>query len=253
MIFEKKRFSPSFRESLFCLTLLLLFGAVRPFFCLGQDLPPVENNNLRTYCLVIDSGHGGKDSGVIIEAGLLEKDLSLDIAQKIRELISSDTGIKAVLTRSGDYDVPLENRAAIANHQKADLFLSIHFSNHLYPPVEDLRVFIAAYSPEEMDFSSTAAENWQLMQSKHLVESREFAQCMLRASKLSGSFESIDFLEAPVYVLEGASMPAVEVEVGIASTQESLKKIENEEYRWQIAKALFQGILDYMKEQEQTP
>jgi len=253
MTFGKKRLGPSFLFTYFCLILLLLFGAGRPFFCFSQDLPSADNNSLKTYCLVIDSGHGGKDSGVMLEAGLLEKDLTLDIAQKMRDLISPDAGIKAILTRSGDYDVPLENRAAIANHQKADLFLSIHFSNHLYPPVKELRVFIAAYSPEEMEYSSIKGENWQSIQSKHLVESREFAHQIENAAQKNGSFESVNFLEAPVYVLEGASMPAVEVEIGIASTPEGLKKIESEEYRLEIAKALLQGILDNIKAQEQTP
>jgi len=253
MSFRKKRLG-STSYTLFCLILLMFFEAGRPFFCFSQDIPATNNNNLKTYCLIIDAGHGGKDSGVLLEAGLLEKDLTLDIAQKIKGLISPDAGLKAELARSGDYDLPLENRAGIANHQKADLFLSIHFSNHLYPPVGELRIFTASYSPEEMDYSSSIASvNWQAVQSKYLIKSREFAQQIQNAAQRNGSFESIKLLEAPVYVLEGASMPAIEVEVGIASTQEGLKKIESEEYRLQIAKILLQGILDYIKEQEQTP
>lgn len=239
----------SFLRFLFGLMLFICLSF--PFAVFGQDsLQPSSTISSKPTVLVIDPGHGGKDIGTPFGDGLLEKDLTLDVAQKIKELITPDTGIKVILTRSGDYELPLENRAAIANHQKAEIFVSIHFSNHLYPAVEELRIYTAAYSPEEMEYFSTTRQSWQSMQSRHFVASRGLSKSMETSARASGSFESVTSMESPVYVLEGASMAAVAVEFGIASTQGAIKKLESDEYRQQIAKTLFEGILAYTKEQE---
>ncbi|MEW5804443.1 MAG: N-acetylmuramoyl-L-alanine amidase [bacterium] len=239
-----------------CLALLLLYGACRPVVAFSDDriieeelLLPEENQ--KTYCLVIDPGHGDKDNGSTLGANLLEKDLTLDIARKIKKLALADTGINVVLTRSGDDDVPLENRAALANHLKADFFLSIHFSNHLYPAQDALWIITAVYPPEEVEFSSMTNGSWKSMQSRHLIESREFAQRIAKAARTNETFQSVNMLEAPVYVLEGASMAAIEVELGFSATKEAIEKMESDNYRLQVAKDLFQGILDYIKEQEE--
>ncbi|MEW6381338.1 MAG: N-acetylmuramoyl-L-alanine amidase [bacterium] len=256
-------FGKKYRNFLFLYALvylLLLPGtAARPPVCPGQDLPAIQTQEPghADRCLVIDPGHGGKDSGAAFGTSLSEKTLTLSIAQKLKELIEADTslntGLKVLLTRAGDNDVPLDERAAIANHHKAELLLSIHFSSHLYPAVEELQIFIADYSPEELEYFAIAVDSWTSMQSRHLAESQTLAQNIEKAARESMAFKAVNFLKAPVYVLEGASMAAVEVEAGFVPTQENIRKLESEEYQWQIARVLFQGIMNYLTQgQEQA-
>lgn len=232
--------------------LLFFWTTARPQVCLSQDLfaAHAQETDRANYCLVIDPGHGGRDSGSAFGASLSEKTLTLSIARKVKELIESDisldSGMEVRLTRTGDYDLPLEERAAMANHLKADLLLSIHCSSHLYPALEELQIFIADYSPEELEQFAMTDESWTSMQSRHLAESRKFAQNIEKAARESTAFEAVNFLKAPVYVLEGASMAAVEVEAGFVPIQEGIKKLETEDYQWQVARVLFQGIMGYL-------
>jgi len=226
----------------------------------SQDLAAAQaaqdaDQQQASFCLVIDPGHGGKDSGVLFGATLAEKTLTLNLARKLQELIDSDPelNIKVLLTRVEDQDLPLDSRAAIANHHRADLFLSIHFGSYLYPAVESMQIFIADYSSEELEYLSMINESWSLMQSKHLAESREFGRYIEQAVRASGAFAAVNFLKAPIYFLKGASMAAVEVEAGFAPSEENIKKLESEDYQWQLAKILLQGIVSFLnKEQEQS-
>lgn len=244
MIFWKKR-PVSFCLFFYLILFLILFLSWSPS-CFSEDLITTAKAK-DLYCLVIDPGHGGMDSGVIFADSLLEKNLTLSIARKLVKLISAGGDIKALLTRKGDYDLPLEDRTAIANHYKADLFLSIHLSGYLYPDVDELQIFTCSKGASE--YFSIGSKNWQSVQSGHLLESSVFAVSIEKSAQASGVFKSVKFLEAPVFVLEGACMAAVEIEAGFVSTKENIKKLSGSEYQWKIAEILSQGILNYIKEE----
>ena len=86
----------------------------------------VRSLGLKLSRVVIDAGHGGRDTGTIGAAGYTEKELVLDVAQRLRQLIENELGAEVVMTRTDDSFVPLESRTAMANDQQADLFISIH-------------------------------------------------------------------------------------------------------------------------------
>lgn len=212
--------------------------------------------------IVLDPGHGGQAAGATGRVGFTEKDLTLDIAVRLREIIVRRLGLQVVLTRDADVDVPLAQRPEKANYWDADLFLSIHANAYRLDSVRGPETYFLSDTASDAHAGSVArAENadgdrsdvpapdptlefilWDLAQTEYLRESSLLAEII--QTDLSNLWGTPDrgVKQAPFLVLKGATMPAVLVEVGYLSNPEDAGRLSDSAFRQQIAETLYRSI-----------
>lgn len=216
--------------------------------------------------IVIDPGHGGHDMGTIGPHGLAEKDLCLDVALRLGKLIQEKLpAAEVVYTRKDDTFVPLEERTAIANQAKADLFVSIHANSsrdHNARGVETYYLNFAT-SQEAMEvatrenaLSQTSLHDLQDMirkiaRNEKIEESKELAgdiqdSLSKRLQQISHSERSRGVKKAPFVVLIGADMPSVLIEISFLSNPNDEKLLKKPEQRQRVAEGLFHGVSSYL-------
>jgi N-acetylmuramoyl-L-alanine amidase len=214
--------------------------------------------------IVIDAGHGGHDDGTIGPNGVLEKDVVLDVAMRLSQLVQSKMGAEVVLTRSDDTFIPLQERTAIANARKADLFLSIHANSSPAPSVAGTETFFLNFTSSPGALDVAARENAgadkgvgdlkDLIQSitmnDKIAESETFAQdiqtsLFTQAAKSNVAARNRGVKRAPFVVLIGAGMPSVLAEIGFLSNSRDETNLNKPEYRQKIAEALYKGLSQY--------
>jgi N-acetylmuramoyl-L-alanine amidase len=215
--------------------------------------------------VVLDPGHGGHDTGTVGPAGLREKDLVLDVAQRLGRLIEEKMGSEVIYTRSDDTFVPLERRTEIANEAKADLFLSIHANSSTYSTAAGVETFYLNFTTSRSALDLAARENagsqmsiydlQDLLQKIALKdkveESREFAARVqsalytLSARTTDARSKDRGVKKAPFVVLIGASMPSVLAEIGFISNAHDESIMRREDYRQRTAEALYKGLSSY--------
>ncbi len=213
--------------------------------------------------VVLDPGHGGHDTGTIGPTGLMEKDLVLDVARRLGELIEERLGAEVFYTRADDTFVPLEERTAMANDKRADLFLSIHANSGVRSAV-GAETYYLNFATSRSALDLAARENASSEKSIHelqdliqkialkdkVEESREFAakvQAALHSglAKSNGATKDRGVRKAPFVVLIGASMPSVLVEVAFLSNRTEERLLKRTEYRQKVAEALQEGVSSY--------
>ncbi|HEX2712545.1 MAG TPA: N-acetylmuramoyl-L-alanine amidase, partial [Candidatus Acidoferrales bacterium] len=217
--------------------------------------------------IVIDPGHGGHDTGTIGPTGLMEKDLCLDIAQRLGKIIQQRLpGAEVTYTRQDDSFVPLENRTALANQARADLFLSIHANSSRDHKIRGVETYYLNFSasPEAMEVASreNALSQGSIHELQDLIkkiasnekieESRELAvdiqdSLTKRLQRVNRSLKSRGVRKAPFVVLIGANMPSVLAEISFISNpadEQLLKKAEN---RQRVAEGLYHGVESYLQ------
>jgi len=219
---------------------------------------------LKVERIVIDAGHGGHDQGTEGPKGLLEKDLVLDVALRLGKLIEDRMGAEVIYTRTDDTFVPLEQRTALANEKKADLFLSIHANSSPYPRIAGIETFYLNFtdSKEALDVASreNASSQKSIFELQDIIqkitlhdkaeESKEFAS---RVQAALYAFSARDLpgeknrgvKKAPFVVLIGASMPSVLAEIGFLSNPREEALLKKPDYRQKLAEALFRGVTRY--------
>jgi N-acetylmuramoyl-L-alanine amidase len=214
--------------------------------------------------VVLDPGHGGQDEGTKGPNGLLEKDLVLDVALRLGKLIESRLGSEVVFTRSDDTFIPLERRTAIANENKADLFLSIHANSSSYPRIGGVESYylnfttakdaMAVASRENASSDKSVFELQDLIQKITLQdkaeESRQFAGSIQSAlfpfaARYDPGIKNRGVKKAPFVVLIGASMPSVLAEIGFLSNAREAARLAKPEHRQKLAEALYRGVSRY--------
>ena len=210
--------------------------------------------------IVIDAGHGGTDFGNVGPTGLMEKELALDLSNRLKTLLESELGTEAVLTRNQDTFVSLEDRTQIANAEHADLFISIHANSNPQKTVQGVETFFLRLGSGSRDALATASRENASYQKRigdlpdllstialndKTEESRRLAEFVQRALSQSKARRSRGVQEAPLAVLIGAKMPAVLVEVSYISNPEEERSLKIPEYRQQIAFSLYQAIKSY--------
>jgi N-acetylmuramoyl-L-alanine amidase len=213
--------------------------------------------------VVLDPGHGGHDTGSIGPSGLLEKDVVLDVALRLGNLIEERMGAEVVYTRRDDTFVPLEQRTALANEKQADLFLSIH-ANAGAASVSGYETYYLNFSNTKDDLAVAARENATSERTIHELqtmiekiaridkaeESREFAS-RIQASlykdmrKANPRVQDRGVRRAPFVVLIGAAMPSVLSEVEFLSNPRDERLLRREDYRQRLAEALYKGLSQY--------
>jgi N-acetylmuramoyl-L-alanine amidase len=216
--------------------------------------------------VVVDAGHGGTNLGTSGAKGLQEKDVTVDIAERLRKRLTAE-GITVLMTRGGDQTVSLQDRSDMANKGHGDLFLSIHV-NALKP--KDSRgvetYYLGASSTPAID-ALAADENrdsgYSLADMRTLVdmiymdarkdESRRLAESVQRAllrdlRRVNPSIEDRGVKTAPFVVLVGTRMPAILAEVSCLSNDDEAELLSGSGYRQSIADALFDGVHAYLRE-----
>lgn len=216
--------------------------------------------------IVIDPGHGGHDTGTIGPTGLKEKDVVLDVALRLRKLLERSTGCEVVMTRRDDTFIPLEERTAIANEKGADLFISIHVNASRDRSARGIETYYLNFtsSPEALEVA--ARENATSQESVHqlqdlikqiamtekIEESQDFARQLqrevyARVTKVSGAQRDRGVKKAPFVVLIGANMPSVLAEISFLTNPRDERMLKRPDYREKIASALYDGIVEYVK------
>ena len=209
--------------------------------------------------LVLDAGHGGWDLGTVGRRGLLEKDLVLDIVDRLGKLVQSKLGAEVIYTRQNDTYIPLEKRAEIANVARADLFLSVHANYSDYPSARGVETYytntyssVKARTPGS-DLAEGALQNidWtnvdireKVQQSHRLAASVQRSLYGILSAKSPG-LRDRGVKAASYVVLTGTVMPAVLAEVSFVSSPTDESELQRSAYRQQIAEALYQGLSRY--------
>jgi len=215
--------------------------------------------------IVIDPGHGGHDTGTIGPNGLEEKDLVLDVGRKLGKLLEARLGAEVVYTRKDDTFIPLETRTAIANQQRADLFISIHANSSDDPDARGVETYYLNFtsSPEALDVAAreNAVSEKSIYELQDLVkkialkekieESREFAGDVQQSlhsglAAKSPGIRNRGVKKAPFIVLIGANMPSILAEISFVSNPGDERHLETSEYRQRIAESLYRGIAKYV-------
>jgi N-acetylmuramoyl-L-alanine amidase len=213
--------------------------------------------------IVIDPGHGGRQHGAISESGVSEKDITLDIALRLRRLMEH-APFEVLMTREKDETLNLEKRVDFANTKNADLFVSIHV-NWMEPreirPLETYYVgatndpaVIKLAGIENRDSGYSLADYRRLLEKIYLDTRRDESHMLAKTintelyqslSHINPELENRGVKMAPFAVLVGTQMPAVLAEVSCLSNEDDVKLLTNADYREKIAQALLRGILSY--------
>ena len=234
----------------------------------GADAPlpvqkPQELPGIRT--IVIDPGHGGKEVGAVGPNGLLEKDITLAISRKLASSLSSKLGARVVLTRDDDSVVSLDQRTALANQYKADLFLSVHMNAAVVRDAKGSETyFLSLEASDELARKAAETENasqsgsasdlklilWDLAQQAYLDESSRFAQAIQEEMNAASAIANRGVKQAPFKVLVGATMPAALVEVGFISNPDEEARLQSSEFQDQMVAALTRAVQRYKTDYE---
>jgi N-acetylmuramoyl-L-alanine amidase len=214
--------------------------------------PPAPKSSFAL--VILDPGHGGQDSGTM-KAGLLEKELALDVARRVERLLQLQD-VATLLTRAGDTYVSLAERAAIANAQNHCIFISIHFDDAARPAATGVETYYAAH---QISNSMRVASWLPFMQrtppESMNVESQSLAAFIQEA--LVTHTQALDRGTTPqqFFVIAHVRHPAVLVEGGFLTNVDEMNKLATGDYREQIAAAISDGVMRYreVSQQQQTP
>jgi len=223
--------------------------------------------------IVLDAGHGGHDPGASGPSGLQEKEVVLDVTKRLARLLAEGLDVKVTLTRTGDYFVPLRERTAFANAQRADLFVSIHANAHRASVSEGVETYFLSSEATDNEARQVAAhENevikleggnsraqaemlktilWDLAQSEFQEESSRMAETVLESMTRVLGIANRGVKQAGFYVLGGAAMPAILVEIGFLTNPREERKLRDPQFREQVARAIYAGLAEYRRRYDQ--
>jgi N-acetylmuramoyl-L-alanine amidase len=221
--------------------------------------------------VVLDPGHGGADPGASSAAGLKEKEVTLDVAARLRALLE-EARYQVAMTRSDDRAVALRDRVALANAARGDIFVSIHVNSIPTTQSRAVETYTLGASDEPRIAELARMENegsgYALSDFKKLLEgvyagvrhdeSRRLAGEVQKSlfsglREANGALEDRGVKSAPLAVLIGTEMPGILVEVSCVSNEEEARLLSRADYRQRIASSIFQGLRSYMGTREPAP
>ena len=242
----------------------------------GAGAPPAPTANgdwtltrtlgLKVGKVVIDPGHGGKDTGTIGPTGLKEKDLVLSVALKLRDLLEERLNTEVILTREDDRFIPLEERTAIANQEGADLFISVHANASRNRRASGIETYVLSFATSDAEREVASRENASSQRNIRELEdllkkiamedfnqeSRDLAHAVQTElfSELSDERprqKNRGIKQAPFIVLIGSNMPSILTEIGFISNPDDEKYYRNADAQNQVAEALYKGLESYFR------
>jgi N-acetylmuramoyl-L-alanine amidase len=225
--------------------------------------------------VVLDPGHGGVETGAVGPSGLEEKDVTLDLARRLKPLLERQ-GLTVVLTRDEDRVMPLDDRTAIANQNRAELFVSLHVNASKRKSAVGAETYFLstdstdaeartlaamenkAYAPPDPTGGSTPATGapdrglelilWDLAQNSYLAESSRLAELVQREMNALAGTKDRGVRQAPFRVLMGATMPAILVEVSFISNPEEESRLKDTAAKDKIVDAISRAIVAYRRD-----
>lgn len=230
---------------------------------------PSPTASPRKYTIVIDPGHGGKDPGARGVTGDEEKSVTLAIAKEVAARLGADPDVDVILTRSGDETVSLEQRTAMANAQGADLFVSIHANASESKSADGIETYtlnntddratmrlaalenglaLTGAPPDETDLAYILSDLLQTGKEDESIALAEAVQGRL-VRYLRGKWRNVSDLgvkKGPFYVLVGAYMPCVLVEVGFLTNPTEGQRIASQRYQRDLAEGISRGIRAFL-------
>lgn len=223
--------------------------------------------------VAIDPGHGGKDVGAVSASGVMEKDLTLAIAKELKRQIDAQPGMRAVLTRDGDYFVSLTKRPQLARALNADVFLSLHADSYKNRNISGasfyvtsnkgasshLAQFVAAHSNSSDHHLLDGVELWNRQQANSIgqvalmasmQDSQKLGQQLKQGFKQAGiRLQHSQIQSANFMVLKNIDMPSVLVEMGFISNPEQDKLLQHPAYQARLASSLVSGLVKFVEVQ----
>ena len=234
----------------------------------APELPPLVDlaaaGGIRT--IVIDAGHGGGDDGAHGANGTLEKNVTLSVARRLKGALESRLGVRVILTRDGDQSVGLDERAALANNNKADVFVSLHANASVRQAMSGAEVFflsLAEYGEEGQRVAQGASEMlpvfggasrdievtpWEMAQARHIERSAALASAAEGSLRAAVPMSPRAIEQAPFRVLVGVNMPAIIVEMAFLSNPQQEREAAGDTFQNAIVQALVNGIMRFRDE-----
>ncbi len=231
----------------------------------GNDISLAQQLGLCVQRVVIDAGHGGKDPGAIGPTGLKEKDVVLKISKKVASRLKKELGCQVILTRKKDRFLPLTQRTAIANAKKADLFVSIHANAAPNRRASGVETYFLNFALDKEAMRVAARENAtstksigdlknilnDIMKNAKVDESSRLAGYVQREvvknlRKKYSNVKSKGVKQAPFFVLIGARMPSILVEVSFISNRKEEERLKSNRYLDRVAEGIVNGIKSYI-------
>jgi N-acetylmuramoyl-L-alanine amidase len=229
---------------------LVLIGASMIWLHLipsGNERPDAAGpaKHLAVASVVIDAGHGGQDSGAMRD-GILEKDLTLDVARRLEATLRS-SGLTTVLTRGDDHALSLAARAEVANQESNCVFVSIHFDEGGRAEATGVQTYYAARPSPKMRLASWLPFLQPVSAPATNQESQSLASFVQDALVAKTQAFNRGTRAEQFYVVANVRHPAVLVEGGFLSNNNDLAKITNDAYRQQLASGIGEGVLRYCR------
>lgn len=215
--------------------------------------------------IVLDPGHGGKDPGASA-FGLVEKDIVLTIAKKLAPILREQTGAEVILTRPADHFIPLEERTAIANTNDADLFISLHINAHPSPKVHGIETYYLNLTTNAEAMRVAAFEN--ATSTHQMSDLQDILSDIMKNSKINESsrlagyvhnslcggindingydFKNLGVKQAPFYVLIGAEMPAILIEIAFITNPSDSDFLNQDKFLDIVASEITKGVQSYI-------
>jgi N-acetylmuramoyl-L-alanine amidase len=213
--------------------------------------------------IAIDPGHGGNDVGVRGARGGEEKQLTLDVARRLRAMVETRLGLRVILTREDDRAMSLDERAAVANNGKANLLISLHVNGARGPASSGAEVFHLQLDRESAEVVRAATREgvvlpslgggqrrldlipWDLAQARYLDDSARLAEVLQEELQRQVPVSGHPIRQAPLRLLAAANMPAALVEVAYLTNPQQEARLRTDEFRAAIAQAIFSGIVRF--------
>lgn len=218
--------------------------------------------------LTIDAGHGGDDAGARGAAGTLEKNVTLSVARRLKTAVEARLGIRVILTREDDRTISVNDRTALANNNKADLFISLHANGSFRPAASGAAIYLAAFEDSAATREALVTERlpafgggfrdielvpWNLAQIRHTARSTEMANLVAGQfqDRVPLSPRPID--HAALRVLESANMPAILIEMGYLSNPDQEKQLAGNALQTAIAQAILEAVVKFRDGANEVP
>lgn len=231
-----------------------------------SPLSSKKNLSIETIC--IDPGHGGSDLGAVGKGDIVEKNITVKVANMLKQMIMTRLGLQVVMTRESDAEVSLNSRVSIANNRKAHMFVSIHVNSSFRKAARGSETFFVSLKATDQEaFQLSQKENqsvegetgdvvqddelkmilWDMAQTEYIKESSRLAEYIQEELNILLQTKNRGVKQAPFRVLMRAAMPAVLVEVAFLSNTDEEKKLQDDAFLNTVADAVYTGISKYIR------
>lgn len=232
-------------------------------------MPPSGKVGSSAPLIVVDAGHGGKDQGAKSAKGIHEKDVNLIIAKHVKTILVNRFKYPVVMTRNNDTFIPLKERSEIANKRNAGLFVSIHANAAERKAAHGVETYFLGTSNNDRALATAARENGELVKSVKDDQVQEILASLITTTKINDSsrlagtvqenlfqssrkkyrgLKNLGVKEGPFYVLHGADMPSILVEVGFLTNRKEASMLSKPDYLYRLASSIAEGIHKYLQD-----